>query len=291
VKLRANPLVDARNDKLADWRRVDAVREAWANADPTRRAGIRESLKDQMWSQQTPPEVRIAIIDTFAGDTDPTGLADTRNELRGMLPVEPDREVVSAICRKIVAGQWTEFGPALVRSYAREVEKVPDEKRAERIAMQSISPSVPPERVAFDVFLHPPEDGTDAPIKLRERTRQAAWDLLAPPRSGRRSASRVARRRRARRTGGPRHAAAARELRVVPISGGEIAWMTSLLDSTNTAASAWLARATPVISSLRADQAEGLACAISSPSDGRRPIAAHGLERAAPSCSWSSKHA
>ena len=61
-----DPLVDARNDKLANWRRVDAVREAWANADPVRRAGIRESLKDQMWSQQTPPEVRIAIIDTFA---------------------------------------------------------------------------------------------------------------------------------------------------------------------------------------------------------------------------------
>lgn len=253
-----DPLVDARNDKLANWRRVDAVREAWANADPVRRAGIRESLKDQMWSQQTPPEVRIAIIDTFASDTDPAGLADTRNELRGMLPVEPDREVVSAICRKIVAGQWTEFGPALVRSYAREVEKVPDDKRAERIALQSISPGVPPERVAFDVFLHPPEDGPDAPIKLRERTRQAAWDLLArldPAGDLRREwldaaapdepVVRDMRRLLA-------------ELRVVPISGGEIAWMTSLFEPANTGAAAWLARTTPVISALRADQADGL---------------------------------
>jgi len=253
-----DPLVDARNDKLANWRRVDAVKAAWANGDAARRASVRESLKDQLWSHETPPEVRVAIIDTFATDTDPVGLADTRNELRGMLPVEPDREVVSAICRKIVAGQWTEFGPALVRSYSREVEKVPDDKRAERIALQSIAPDSTPERVAFDVFLHPPEDAADAPIKLRERTRQSAWDLLArldPTGAERRewlegaSADEPVVRDMRRLLS---------DLRVVPISGGEITWMTSLFNPSNTAAAAWLARSTPVISSLRPEQADGL---------------------------------
>lgn len=253
-----DPLVDARNEKLANWRRVDAVKAAWAGGDPARRNSVRESLKDQMWSHEAPAEVRVAIIDTFASDTDPAGLADTRNELRGMLPVEPDREVVSAICRKIVAGQWTEFGPALVRSYSREVEKVPDDKRAELIALQSIASDSTPERVAFDVFLHPPEDPADAPVKLRERTRQAAWDLLA----------------RLDPTGVKRRewldSAAAdepvvrdmrrllSELRVVPISGGEITWMTSLLNPNNAATAAWLAKVTPVIASLRPEQGEGL---------------------------------
>lgn len=253
-----DPLVDARNEKLAHWRRVDAVKAAWADEDPARRASVRESLKDQMWSHETPAEVRVAIIDTFASDTDPAGLADTRNELRGMLPVEPDREVVSAICRKVVAGQWTEFGPALVRSYSREVEKVPDDKRAERIAIQSIAPNSTPERVAFDVFLHPPEDPADSPVKLRERTRQSAWDLLA-----RLDPTGV--KRREWLDGASAEEPVVRdmrrlltELRVVPISGGEITWMTSLLNPNNTAAAAWLARTTPVISSLRPEQAEGL---------------------------------
>lgn len=253
-----DPLVDARNEKLANWRRVDAVKAAWAEGDASRRASVREALKDQMWSHETPPEVRVAIIDTFASDTDPAGLADTRNELRGMLPVEPDREVVSAICRKIVAGQWTEFGPALVRSYSREVEKVSDDKRAERIALQSIAPNSTPERVAFDVFLRPPEDAADAPIKLRERTRQSAWDLLArldPTGAKRRewldgaSPEEPVVRDMRRLLG---------ELRVVPISGGEITWMTSLFNPSNSAAAAWLARTTPVISSLRPEQADGL---------------------------------
>ncbi len=253
-----DPLVDARNEKLANWRRVDAVKAAWADADPARRASVRESLKDQLWSHQTPAEVRVAIIDTFAGDTDPAGLADTRNELRGMLPVEPDREVVSAICRKVVGGQWTEFGPALVRSYAREVEKVPDEKRAERIAIQSIAPGSTPERVAFEVFLRPPEDPADAPVKLRERTRQAAWDLLA-------RLDPTGLKRREWLDGASLDEPVVRDmrrllsdLRVVPISGGEITWMTSLLNPTNTSAAAWLAKTTPVIASLRPEQAEGL---------------------------------
>jgi len=253
-----DPLVDARNEKIANWRRVDAVKAAWADADPARRAGVREAMKDQLWSHATPAEVRVAIIDTFAGDTDPAGLADTRNELRGMLPVEPDREVVSAICRKVVAGQWTEFAPALVRSYAREVEKVPDDKRAERIAIQSIAPASTPERVAFDVFLHPPEDPADAPVKLRERARQAGWDLLA-------RLDPTGEKRRQWLEGASPDEPVVRdmrrllsELRVVPISGGEIAWMTSLFDPNNAAAAAWLAKATPVISSLRPEQAEGL---------------------------------
>lgn len=253
-----DPLVDARNEKLANWRRVDAVKAAWVDADPARRASVRESLKDQMWSHETPAEVRVAIIDTFASDTDPAGLADTRNELRGMLPVEPDREVVSAICRKVVAGQWTEFAPALVRSYSREVEKVPDDKRAERVAIQSIAANSTPERVAFDVFLHPPEDPADAPVKLRERTRQAAWDLLA-----RLDPTGVKRREWLDGAGADEPVVRdmrrlLSELRVVPISGGEIAWMTSLLDPKNAPAAAWLAKTTPVISSLRPEQAEGL---------------------------------
>lgn len=253
-----DPVVDARNEKLATWRRCDAVKAAWANADPVRRASVRESLKDQLWSRDTPSDVRIAIIDAFASDTDPAGLADTRRELRGLLPVESDREVVSAICRKVVAGQWSEFGPALVRSYAREVEKVPDEKRAERIALQSISNGRTPARVAFDVFLNPPDDPAEAPIKLKERTRQAAWDLLArldPSGAQRREwldsapADEPVVRDMRRLLG---------ELRVVPISGGEVGWMEWLFDPRNAAAAAWLARTQPVVASLRPDQAEGL---------------------------------
>lgn len=253
-----DPLVDARNEKLATWRRVDAVKAAWADPDPVRRASVRESLKDQLWSSQTPPDVRVTIIDLFAADPNPAGLADTRRELRSMLPVEPDREIVSAICRKVVTGQWTEFAPAVVRSYARPVEKVPDDKRAERIALQSIAPDRTPERVAFDVFLRPPDDQPDAPVKLRERTRQAAWDLLArldPSGDQRRQwldqaspdepVVRDMRRLLA-------------DLRVVPISGGEIAWMTALFDPADTRAAQWLAQTQPIVASLTAQQAQGL---------------------------------
>lgn len=253
-----DPLVDARNEKLAKWRRVDAIHEAWANADPLRRASVRESLKDQLWSGQTPTEVRIAIIDTLASDTDPAGLADTRNELRQLLPVEPDRAIVAEICRKVADGHWTEFAPSLVRSYARDVEKVPDAKRGERVALQAIAPESTPERQAFDVFLNPPEDEPTAPIKLRERTRQAAWDLLARLDPG------GEQRRAWLNSASPDEPIIhdmrrlLDELHVVPVCGGEIEWMRSLQSPSNSAAAAWWSQARQVVAVLTPEQSQGL---------------------------------
>lgn len=131
----------------------------------------RETLKRAAWARGNRPNVRNAAIDELFAD-DP---ADTSRMLALLLPTENQWPVIEHVCNLAVEHSATELIPALVRSWARPVQRPGDDERPERAALLSLTPGVPIEQTIFGVFaaVSDPED------HFGERTRRDAWTLLS----------------------------------------------------------------------------------------------------------------
>ena len=92
-----------------------------------------------------------------------------------LLPTENQWPVIEHVCDLAVETNTTELIPALVRSWARPVQRPGDDERPERAALLALTPGVPIEQTVFGVFAAPqdPED------QFGERTRRDAWTLLS----------------------------------------------------------------------------------------------------------------
>ncbi|MCE7973599.1 MAG: hypothetical protein DYG92_04630 [Leptolyngbya sp. PLA1] len=158
--------------------RIDAIPLAKAQAGSSEAAvaGWRTALARLAWDTTEVPSVRAAAIKTIFAEPESEFRSVCRETAMRVLPKESSREVVLALCEVASSQGWTDFGPAIVRSYSRKVPMVPEEKdRAERAALVALFPGQSVEETAFGVFL------TGGPIDTTstDRTRLDAWDLLA----------------------------------------------------------------------------------------------------------------
>lgn len=260
-RISADPLMDMRNPDLSIKVRADAVQRAWSAsaASTPERAVTRKALKDMVWATSAPEDIRLRAVETLLDDPDPEGLADAREMARLRLATEPSRPVVVAIASRAADRGWTEFVPALVRSYARPVPGLAEEERAERSAIETLMPGQSVERIAFDVFLNPPEDEAPYGQRWDQRARADAWDVL----------DRIDHdgdwRRRAIAegvgAGSPvldQLRTGLRDLRCLPRTGGELLWLDSLLDEKKPENRRWWAEATAAIAKVDAVKAPKL---------------------------------
>ncbi len=180
-----DPLLDLRNPNLFTPERSDAARVAWSEV----RAGVRDrertrgAFKDLAWSQQTPDELRLTVLELLVRDDDPAGAADSKRLVGLMLPAEPALAVQALLASAAAEQGWVELTPAIVRSWGREIEHIDDDGRVERAALAQLHPGRDIERIVFDVFVDPAGVGVgtsdSASLRLDDRTRADAWALLS----------------------------------------------------------------------------------------------------------------
>lgn len=263
-QLSGDDLTDFQNPELRAPQRVAAMRAAWEdpNAD---RSALRGPLKDLVWSDQTPRELRLEATDLLMSDDSWSGLRDSQSFIRARVPTEKDYEVIRRMGRQAVARGWQDLTAAFVRSYAVQDANIPDDQRVEMAVLQALNPDQSLELIATRVFLNPQQGtlgtpGTGSAIDLDARAREAAWDLLA-----RLDPSGEARKAVLQRPDLPTDEQGARtlatirrglsELRVVPRNGEELRWlMTLAADRSGT----WWAQSTAAVAQLSEEQARGL---------------------------------
>lgn len=237
------------------WREVQAgTREA---------ASVRESLKSLIWKGSAPEQLRVRAMELLLSDTTAEGLADTRNLMRLRLPTESSWKVIGVMCSACEknggAGEWRELTAALVRSYARKVPVPTDDARPERGALLALYPGERLDQIAFRVFTKPVEHGAVTKIDdWATKSRDAAWELLSriDPDGSMRGALLA---------GDTSNepvvqdlARCARELRVVPVTGSELAWLRSLLNAKDSKNATWWQEAQRAVAGLSSDQVQGM---------------------------------
>jgi len=247
-------------------KRTLALDRLWAAAESgqTDRSAARETCKQVLWKSSAPAGLREAALNKLFADTSADGKADNRKLLRLRLPTESQWPLIVAMCSQIEreAGDlaWREVGPALVRSFARAVPTPPDPDRPEQAALLALHSGRSIEQIAFDVYLRPAGEA-DLPgqsADIVEKQRLAAWDLLGrldPDGAKRREMLAAA------PAGDPALRPlerAATELRIVPVTGSELAWVKGLIDSKDPGASEWWAAAQTAVSRLTPEQSKGL---------------------------------
>ncbi len=158
--------------------RVAAIRAAWpaAESGAIPRDDVRRALKSVAWSMHrgTSWEVRRAAIEELLADE--AELEDTRTMLRLMLPQEQQWEVLEFVGDLAVQRGWTDFAPALVRSWSRPIPRVDDAERPERNALARLLPEQPVETTVFQVFTGELRGGSEDPFPDKEQ--RAAWSVL-----------------------------------------------------------------------------------------------------------------
>ena len=249
-------------------KRTQALDRLWAavEAGRTDRAAARETTKQIIWKSSAPPPLRDAALAKLFADSSPDSKADNRKLLRLRLPTESHWPLIGAMCKHIEAEAadpaWREVAGALVRSYARSVPTPPDADRPERGALLALYPGQSIEQVAFNIYLRPQGESESAPAgqaaEIVEKQRQAAWELL-----GRLDPDGTKRRDLLANVSADDPAVkplsrAAAELRIVPVTGSELAWVKGLMDSKDPGAAEWWSTAREAVAKLAPPQATGL---------------------------------
>ncbi len=175
-----HPLTRMRNPGLSVNNRVEALDEAWKLGEPgsADRQMTREAMKDLVWSPATPLELRLRIMGKLLDSTHADEAADAKSMAKLMLPRERSRTMVTLISDVAGSRGWTDFIPALVRSYSQSVEGVTDSLRSERVALDKLANGVAVEKLVFDVFVSPPPAEETYGVNWQDRMRTDAWDLL-----------------------------------------------------------------------------------------------------------------
>jgi len=260
-RISGDPLTDLQNPELDVPDRIAAIQRAWAASSAADRESVRRPLKALVWSDSAAADLRLAAFGTLVGDQTPQGLADTREFIRLRVPTERDPELLVRMGEVALSNGWTELTTAFVRSYAREVD-VPNERRVERLVIESLNPDTPIERVVAGVFLDPDQP----PLRDKDMNRvvrQEAWDLLArlDP-SGRARRDIIAADDLPTDAQGARTLAVMRrglrELGVVPRTGRELRWLMDLASGDDPNADRWWREVAGVVASLKPDRTRGL---------------------------------
>jgi len=205
-------------------------------------AEAREALKTVLWRRSEPTTLRNVAYDELLEDSGRRD--DTRRMtellLRTEVVLSQRGDMAARFADEAARQGWTDLLPTLVRSLATPVRGVALEQRAELAAIRTLAPDRSPPAVVWDVFTGDLL-GTDGD-ELGDKERLAAWSLLMQLDGGRAYAlERAAEFHRPDApsiAGGDALAAivrAARELRVVPTTAEELAWLRRLAEPANAA--------------------------------------------------------
>lgn len=246
------PLGNVRNREMEAQERAAQI--------PVARASVGESadgkkawvaaMRDVVWETREAPNLRVAAFQALVNDADPAIVEEGRSMGRLLLPREASRIVVVDLSRTAAQKGWTDYIPALIRSYSRPMpQKIDEQDRAERLAIRDLSGGRPVEEVVFEVFMNPPELAPTYGLDWSQRFRTDAWDLLA-----RLDGEGTMRLRLLEKAGGAAGdevvqtiRASVRELRAIPVTGEELAWALRLRDPKNAANAAWWSEASAAI--------------------------------------------
>lgn len=224
----SDPLSDLRNPKLGPAARERAIQQSWADAQSGKldRIAVREDLKTVAWSRHWILSHRLAALNCLLSDTEPKGAADTRDMVRLMLPREQEPAITAILAKTAAEREWKETVPALVRSLSQPLNGVSDRDRPEAAAIAKLNPGPPLERVVYDVFLNPPEEGGS--IVSSDKVRSDAWNLLA--RLDTNGSIRTKFLEGDDGKSGPTDdiRAGLRDLHVIPVTGEELEWLFAL---------------------------------------------------------------
>ncbi len=224
----SDPLSDLRNPKLGPTARERAIRQSWADAQTGKldRTAVREDLKTVAWSRHWILAHRLAALDALLSDTEPKGAADARDMVRLMLPREQEPAITQILAKTAAEREWKETVPALVRSLSQPLSGVLDRDRPEAAAIAKLNPGQPLERVVYEVFLNPPEEG--GAIVSSDKVRSDAWNLLA--RLDTNGSIRTKFLEGEDGKSGPTDdiRAGLRDLHVIPVTGEELEWLFAL---------------------------------------------------------------
>ncbi|MCA9306155.1 MAG: hypothetical protein R3B46_08120 [Phycisphaerales bacterium] len=242
-------------DRMASVERTDEF-VAEGALDPS---GARESLKRVVWERSAPTQLRAGAIAQLLKDE--ANLADTRRMFALMLPTEPDQGIVTVMGDAAAERGWTDLGPALVRRWSRAAA-LSDYKikkdAPERTALAKLFPGCAPSEVVFDVFMDRlGGEGAGGNEGLRERDRVEAWGLLMALEP---DEARLL--ERLTHESVPDDALtqsvvwSARELKAVPRTGEQLAWVRRLGEGRH---AEFRSRAASVVAGLGAEQMRGWA--------------------------------
>lgn len=257
------PLTVLRNPTRPVAEREKAIDSAWKQAEhsPEDMKSVRATFKDMTWSGSVPFEMRMKMYRYLASDPSPEAVADTRKMTRLMLPREPNRAMVATLSQTAADKGWTDCIPALIRSYSRNVPKVKDSDRSEKIALTTLSGQTPLVQTVYEVFLNPPDEDPNSPADFKERTRTDAYDVL-----GKLDTTGEYRRRliedpslsNAKNPTVELLRRSIAELKVVPITGDELRWLERLGDPKNPRNVAWWREVSSIVAQLPPEKLEGL---------------------------------
>lgn len=221
----------------------------------------RETLKRIVWERSAPTQLRAAAVGKLLEDL--ANLADTRKMFVLMVPTEPDQEIVALMGDEAAQRGWTDLAPSLVRRWSRaaafENFKIHDDA-PERAVLKQLFPAREPSEIVFDVFMDrfaEADSEGDGAQPLRERDRVEAWGLLMALEP---DESRLIERLTSERVPGDALTASvvwsARELRAVPRTGEQLAWVRRLQEPAH---AEFRSRAASAISGLTPEQSQGWA--------------------------------
>lgn len=254
-----DPLLEVKNPRLRPERRAQAIDAAWQRVEhgSASREAVRGDLKTLAWSANWPVELRLKALRTVLGDTDPAGVADSRQLVRLMVPREKDPRVIALLADTAAERGWTDTVPALIRSLSRYDPTTPDPQRAEYRAVAHLVPQRPVELTVVDTFLHPPPEEGAFGLSSVQLVRADAWNVLGrlDPRGTLRLTMLE------NNSADPDVAsikAAVDQLRAAPRSGEEFAWLRSLRDPADTANAEWWRGATAAVAAMGPERAPTL---------------------------------
>ncbi len=254
----ADPLSDLRNPSLSVPARQKAITRSWemAQAGTLDRTAVREDLKTVAWSRHWDVSLRLAALSALLSDPDDKGREDTHGMARLMLPREPEPRVTEVLANAAAKNNWKDATPALVRSLSIPWIGIPDRDRPESQAIRRLNPGASLEGVVYKVFRDPPEDGGPFGLVPADKVRTDAWNVLnrLDPDGSVRAAL------IAEDTGGPASdlRAAMTDLKVMPGTGEELAWLSALRTNPAPEYRDWWAKTSSVVLSLQSPRAEHL---------------------------------
>jgi hypothetical protein len=254
------PLHVVRDVGESAQKRVKAVEQIREQQSAGARAGEgtitpRDVYKEIAWTVSQPPKLRAAVVDALLNDRDEKIVADAKEMAKLMLPKESAREVVVVICRNAGTKGWKDFTPAIVRSYSRTLPGVTEADRCEHTALKDLHPGVDPADTAMGVFLDPPKVPPTEGIDWTMRYRTDAWNVLArlDPDGAKRRAM-LAGATSAKGDAVLEALVAARDqLRIVPLTGEELAWLVSLHDARKKENASWWKETAQAVAKTPAD--------------------------------------
>jgi hypothetical protein len=160
----ADPIVKMMDKDERHTTRWDAVAQAEKEnyRDPRRIAALQKLTFESGY----PVEYRKYAIDQLIAVDEPAA----KVHFAKTIVLMNDFEARDYIIEQAVKRNWTDFIPALVRSYAQKASNIRDADRAERKALEKLAPGKPVEQTVLEVF-----SGSQ---KAEVTQRAAAWSLI-----------------------------------------------------------------------------------------------------------------